>query len=161
MYVAFHKTGTCFCFFLSCQAAAAGKEKTSFALSSLRSRPGADYPACFCLSQFYVSLQKQIGASGDFPFIRVLVVLASVVMHDANVIIISGRRPDGNYISFPLFKALRLQIPFVCSSIFHHHSSSRPQPDLPFRQSARLSACIGGTGYSRHFRRAWQHTPAF
>ena len=29
------------------QAAAAGKEKTSFALSSLRSRPGADYPACF------------------------------------------------------------------------------------------------------------------
>ncbi len=47
MYVAFHKTGTCFCFFLSCQAAAAGKEKTSFALSSLRSRPGADYPACF------------------------------------------------------------------------------------------------------------------
>lgn len=114
-----------------------------------------------CLSQFYVSLQKQIGASGDFPFIRVLVVLVSVVMHDANVIIISGRRPDGNYISFPLFKALRLQIPFVCSSIFHHHSSSRPQPDLPFRQSARLSACIGGTGYSRHFRRAWQHTPAF
>lgn len=56
---------------------------------------------------FIVSLQKQIGARGHISFIGIIPILVAVLVDDAHVTIISGRRPTNRAekLSFPLFGA--------------------------------------------------------